>query len=421
MLCRVSDCGHPGADAGRVCRHVQGSAPDLELTVHFTGRGVHRELRCQACAEEPGSNLVEVCRSCLRAFDRTDSGSTVTGLPVVVDRPSSLQAQEETLSLDERGGSPVVAVSVVRSGRGWVALCADGSVGRLDLPRRELRILAKVPEGEMAVGELALAASAEGRFAAVVNERGSTGVVLDLETGAVTMKLDRGQYHPEVSSFPVAFALHLGRTVLIHGTDWNRLDVSDPLTGALLTGRTPTAYRQGDPRPAHYLDYFHGALCVSPGSQWIAEDGWVWQPVGVPVCWSLARWLDGNEWEADDGPSLRSFGYRDFWDYPLCWLAEDELGMWGGNTGMRDSVPLLNRVDVRTGETLDPIACPEGSLAAEEGRLYVFGRATGLSVIDLATGDRLLHRPEITPTAYRGGGEFLTLLPGGSFRVVRVV
>jgi hypothetical protein len=92
--------------------------------------------------------------------------------------------------------------------------------------------------------------------------------------------------------------------VTIHRTSWNRLDLSDPATGAPLSDRGPTSYRQGEPRPDYYLDYFHGRLHVSPGAKHIADDGWVWHPVGLVTVWDLEAWL-GSAWESEDGPTKR--------------------------------------------------------------------------------------------------------------------
>lgn len=416
----MNACGHDAPPALRVCAHLQEEEADRGL-VRFSGRGAEHEYVCEACATVPRDRLGEVCAVCASVI-KGEAAVSVAGRPAPLDRPSGLEYVEETISLDEAPSSPVIAVAVaVAAGGAWVALTADGQVGRLDLVRRAFTPLARAPEGAMAVGELALAVSDDGRFAAVYMERGRYGSLLDLSHGEETLRLDRGDYHETVSSFPVAFSRHAGRPVVVHGTDWNRLDVSDPETGARITKRDAPIARPNE-RSEHYLDYFHGALAVSPDGTWIAEDGWVWHPVGVPVAFSLERWLSGNVWESEDGPSRRSFGARDFWDAPLVWLDEATLGIWGGAFDMSmEPVPILERVRVESGERLEPIACPGGSLVAEDGRLYAFDRESGLSILDVATGERLLHRRDVSPTRYRGRGEFLTLLPGGAFRVGRVI
>jgi hypothetical protein len=44
-----------------------------------------------------------------------------------------------------------------------------------------------------------------------------------------------------------------------------------------------------------------------------------------------------------------------------------------------------------------------------------------MSVWDAATGERLLHARSFCPTAYHpGAGEFVTVGPGGEFRVRRI-
>jgi hypothetical protein len=136
--------------------------------------------------------------------------------------------------------------------------------------------------------------SKRGEFAVVVNDYGRYGQVIDLRSGAVTFALDGGDYHPATVPFSFAFADMFGCVVAVHRTALNRLDVSDPSTGELLTQRSPTSYRSGEERPEHYLDYFHGALYLSPSGAHILDDGWVWHPVGVPTVWSLNRWMSQN-------------------------------------------------------------------------------------------------------------------------------
>src|SRR5207245_1059047 len=112
-----------------------------------------------------------------------------------------------------------------------------------------------------------------------------------LVTGQVSMRLRRDKHHEDVSSFPLAFCESNNRLVVIHAAEWNRLDASDARTGVLLTQRQPTSYKNGEPQPPHYLDYFHSQLTVSLGQQFVVDNGWVWHPVGVITAWSLPRWL----------------------------------------------------------------------------------------------------------------------------------
>jgi hypothetical protein len=153
---------------------------------------------------------------------------------------------------------------------------------------------------------------------------------MDLRSGKATLPLDGGDYHPETVPFSFAFAESQGQIVAIHRTAWNRLDISDASSGRLLTERGPTSYKHGEARPQHYLDYFHGRLYLSPGGTRILDDGWVWHPVGIPIVWSLERWLSENRWESEDGPTRKEVCAREYyWDHGIAWLDENRVAIGG--------------------------------------------------------------------------------------------
>jgi len=217
----------------------------------------------------------------------------------------------------------------------WLLLAEDGGISRLNAATGEWALLAAttVPfePGHAPWGghvlKRRLHASANGSSAAVVNDYGRYGQILDLASGAVTLVLDGGEYHPETVPFSFAFARVHGRVAAIHRTAWNRLDISDASTGALLTERTPTSHARGEEQ--HYLDYFHGGLHLSPTGTQIADDGWVWHPVGVVTAWSLEAWA-ANVWESEDGPTRRDICARDYyWDHAMTWL-DDKTIVIGG-------------------------------------------------------------------------------------------
>ena len=259
-------------------------------------------------------------------------------------------------------------------------------------------------------------------MAAVVESRGRHGIVLDLDAGRPTMRLDRGGYRFEHSDFPAAFFEIDGRLRLVHGTDWNRLDISDPRTGALLTDRSPPSYRRGEERPEHYLDYFHGGLVVSPGGEWIMDNGWVWMPLGYVTAWGLRRWLRDNPWESEDGPSKRWLcGRHYYWDGPLCWIDDRTVAIWGYGNDDENLIPAALLFDAETGRLTRWFAGPAGSFAFDR-YLFSYSTEAGTSVWDIATGERLLHDASFCPTAYHpGAGRFITVLPGGQFRLTRLV
>jgi hypothetical protein len=235
------------------------------------------------------------------------------------------------------------------------------------------------------------------------------------------MLLERDDYHNEHCTFPVAFCAHEGRTLLIHATAWNRLDVSDPVTGTLLTARGPTSYSRGEERPEHYLDYFQCRLCVSLTSKHVAEDGWVWHPVGGVIVWGIRPWLSGNVWESEDGPSKKHLCHRHYhWDSPLCWVGEDYLAVWGYGEDDEWLLPAVRIFDAESGAEVRWFPGPKGSLAFDD-YLFSFDAAEGTSVWDIDTGERLLREPAFCPLRYHHGTRsFLTRQADGSFQLSRL-
>jgi len=63
-----------------------------------------------------------------------------------------------------------------------------------------------------------LHASPDGQFAAIVNDHGRYGRVIDLRSGNVTLALDGGDYCSETVPFSFAFAAWEERIVAIHRT-----------------------------------------------------------------------------------------------------------------------------------------------------------------------------------------------------------
>jgi hypothetical protein len=111
----------------------------------------------------------------------------------------------------------------------------------------------------------------------------------------------------------------------------------------------PCGHSRGESRPGHYLDYFHGALHVSPAGHWIADDGWVWQPVVVPCAWNARRWLEDYAWESEDGPSRRVLCLRGYhWDTPMCWTGDNKLAISGIGSDDEATLPDVRIFDAST-------------------------------------------------------------------------
>ncbi|MFI5707910.1 hypothetical protein [Kribbella sp. NPDC051620] len=344
------------------------------------------------------------------------SGDSVQELSV----PSDLGLIADLVPVDD-GDRPV-----------WLVLGEDGRISRWDLATGEhvsvgTTTVPAEPDREPWAGhELRrhLHASGDGSFAAVVNDYGRFGEVLDLRTGETTMLLDNQGYEEETVPFSLAFARRRGRDVVIHRTDWNRLDVSDAATGRLLTDRPAPLLTETEGRPEHYLDYFHGALRVSPDGRQVLDDGWVWHPVGFPAVWSLDRWIEDNVWESEDGPTrLDLCGRTDYWDHPMVWIDSVRVAVQGigdDDVTIRPGARIfdtsrrtqLTDWKMPTALELAALEGPTGQFFSDGARLFS-SAGTGLSTWDLEEGSLVEELPGFSPTHHhRGAGQFLQLADG---------
>ncbi|WDO04466.1 hypothetical protein ME763_01725 [Streptomyces murinus] len=315
----------------------------------------------------------------------------------------------------------------------WLVLDADGTIGRWDMAAGVFEpmaatTLATEPDREPWAGHRCrrrLHASGDGMLAAVVNDYGRYGELIDLRTGRTTLALDNQGGHEETVPFSLAFARRGDRDVVVHRTDRNRLDVSDARTGALLTG--PADARA---RPEH--DYFHGALRMSPDGGRVLDDGWVWHPVGIPTVWDLADLPEGAVREPEGGPGRVPVCGRAYcWDQPMTWIDSTRVavaGLGDDEEVMRPGARIFDTT--RTGE--DDPWCPTAAveLASFEGpsgqffsdgtRLFSGGSADGtggLSVWDPVTGRLLGVVPGFFPGQHHpGAGQFVEIA-GDAVRV----
>ena len=147
-----------------------------------------------------------------------------------------------------------------------------------------------------------------------------------------------------------------------------------------------------------------------PGSSFgrVADDGWVWHPVGIPTTWDLRAWLDDNVWESEDGHSRIRLCMRPYhWNVPMCWLDDQRLavsGIGGDDEAMLAGIRVFSAT---TGVELTAFAGPTGELFADRTRLYAADPG-GLTIWDPVTGDRMGRIPDFVPTHHhRGVGELV--------------
>lgn len=442
----IASCPHADHAAPlRACAHLI-AQHDGDFLRCFTGVGTVCHLVCQACVDAGNDatwELAPLCAWCFADIEKEGSWVGIRGSPAIQEQPSRLLFSSRTIPV---GGLPA-AISVIhgvsdQAGHSWVALCRDGSLVALDLANARHRVITNLSGGLMDLtAESAIAVCPDGRYASVVEVHGQHGVVIDLTTGRQCMVLVRDDYHNRHCHFPISFARHAGRTVLIHATAWNRLDVSDPATGVLLSTREHEPVRK-DEQPEHYLDYFHGRLLVSPDQRWIVDDGWVWSPVGILSAWRLDRWLDENVWESEDGPSrLDGPVIPYFWGGQFCWVGDDQVAVWGYGDDDEWMIPAVRILAVSRGDLRREVRWfpgPEVASLVDGNRvlepnppawqrmwydryLFAFSPRSGVGVWDVATGARVLHSEWFSPDAYhRGTREFASIVPAG-VRLTRLV
>ena len=437
-------CNHDREPFGSpICVHLRTCRePWIEYVKWYTGSAVNVELLCVPCAERREQQLsVEVesiCEDCFEyATEEMWNFEKSGGKPEIRSRAEALNPTVKETALPKELGT-IVDLAAVNASREslWILLADGGQIFRFDCETGAFAQVAfsnvpREPESKPWCGRILkrrLHASNRGEFVAAVNDYGRYGEIIDLRNGEVTLALDGGSYHPETVPFSFAFVELNERVVAIHRTEWNRLDISDPASGTLLSERPSPVFASVEAgRPAHYLDYFHGGLCVSPGSTRIVDDGWVWHPVGIPTAWSVERWLADNEWESEDGPTRVNLCTRQYyWDHAMTWLDDSRVVIAGIGEDDRDIFEGARIFDVTVrgkpgpqGRSDWPWAHEITSFAGPAGIFFSDGvslfssDASGMSRWDPIDGVRTGQLKDFQPTHHhRGAGELVQLQEG---------
>lgn len=159
-------------------------------------------------------------------------------------------------------------------------------------------------------------------YICIVQNKGTSGVVLDLSKPDFQKRLERGDYHVGYCTFPIAFYEKDNQTFLIHGTDWNRLDITCLETDELITKRVIDYDTD-----SNYFDYFHSSLLVSPDAKHFTTNGWHWHPFGQIYCFSIDNFLQKFELSYQAVDVCDEDFYDLDWDRPLCWIDEKTLAI----------------------------------------------------------------------------------------------
>lgn len=398
-------CGHLAAAGDRlVCRHLTRDV-EIEHVRLFTGRGVDYNLCCVGC-ERSGGELIVACEGCVARIEEDGDCLGFRGTPEIRHRLSPVTAHLRGMRLPR---APLDLAPIPSRPYAWLLLTGHrliewrsdtgaiaGQGTLISLPR----VVGKGYFADLPVRPR-LHVSPSGRYCGIVNDFDQLGVVVDRQTGRLVATLDRGRYYPGTTRFPFAFIDHPDGERFVHPTSWNRLDVSDARSGALLTTR-----ELGERR----LDYFHGALQVSPDGRWIADDGWVWHPVGYPLVWDLHAW-QRNPFEPEDGPSRRRIADRPDWNRPVCWIGGHLVLSGIGDSNDNHLMPGARIFDPRTGHEIATFAGPTGELFTAAGRLLA-AAANGLEIWDVTTGELTGQVPGFVPQRQHPATRELVALDG---------
>ncbi|QHW34743.1 hypothetical protein GZH47_30740 [Paenibacillus rhizovicinus] len=328
----------------------------------------------------------------------------MTAAPIFRFERTEWKLEEEALAIE-----PAVNEANV-----YYVLTSGGGLVRIHTADRSQTVVYTIREDELDISShVSIILSPLNDFAAVTQTYGRHGVVIDLRNPRVSMAIERDDYHSEQSIFPAAFFVDQRRTLFIHGTKWNRLELSDPSDGKLLTERLILENRMDEEtfvRAEHDLDYFHGQLLVSPDQRWVADNGWEWHPAGSVVSWNLASWLGGNPYESEDGPSRRTLWWGKYeWNDAMCWIDAHAIGIAGQlDEGIfdKEDEPALyferhfRSYDVRDGKLLQAFKIQEGQMFYDDNCLFTCSEADGFIVYDM-TGNLRYHDKSMRVSKYQ--------------------
>lgn len=360
--------------------------PDgVEFTRRFDGQGARHDILCLECAQLPPAQLelYRICQRCWRHIGlehewdhnqghparRILEERELTATPLFRVAPLPEQARGYRFAdATQRENSPThtIAYAVSEELELWLATPESEAPAVLipwrahaDFSRELQQRFAPDPEQQSDPNRhIALHLSPSGRFLFITQSLGCEALLLDLWEERLVRPITRGDYHPEHCPFPAIFTLFEGEERLVCGTEWNRLDIFQAESGALLTEREfdPDGARESTPPSS--LDYFHCTLHCSRDHQFIADTGWVWHPIGVLTFWSLERWQRENLYESERGESnhspreLTSFD----WDKPMTFLDDARFVVRGIIQEFDENDrPGLTVVDARSGELLGAV------------------------------------------------------------------
>lgn len=407
-------------DKCKICTHLI-AHKDISHLKYFTGKGKEYYLICEECKENIDDIERVINEVIPETFKKIDDDIWccigIIGEPQILTKRTNLHFKHELIKLKNQIESDILGIAaldlnndilvfVVTNVREILSISlSTGEVSNLYTFSEQV----KIDFSE----DISIHISKDGSMAAVVNTLGQNGIVIDLIDKTVLMNLDRGSYHVNSSVFPITFFKYGSEQLIIHATDWNRLDITNPKSGELLTSRSVEKMKYGE---AYYLDYFHSGISISDDNMWIVDNGWIWHPVGEIVAWSIDNWLNNNVWESEKGNSKKILCQRSYyWDGAICWIDDETIAVYGFGGDDDWIIPAVRLFDVKSGKEIDWFPGPQNNLIFD-GFLFSWCQNHGMEVWDVNTGERLMNDESFCPSLYhRGSKKFVTILSDGDF------
>ena len=397
----------------KICKHLNKDL-DQEYVVRFTGNNNEIDLICEKCAKRVSANMqIELAPIDEKRFAGLFEYNWLEcKVPVIgeMNLPASnpkLRFESESLTVNDFLKEKYLALEPHPiEPMQWMVVTASGKILLVDVETQETQFIYQLEAGWIDLDEsIHLTISRDGRYLAVANCYRTHGEVVDIQSSIQTMKLERSDYHVQHCYFPLVFIQYYDKALLVHATDWNHLDISDPATGEKMV-RHQQEYDSDQCEEFNGAASFRGELLVSPDQHWIADNAWEWHPVGLISTWNIDNWIEENPWEFVSSESMLNHTGKDyFWGQPMCWINNKTLCIWGWNQDDCQILPAASLFDVETGECLGWFPGPDGSLVFDE-HLFAYTKNNGISVWDIKEGNCVLQDTIVNALHYHPTGKY---------------
>ena len=426
------DCGHKSERSFNTCKHVfERTIEDADGCVtHFTGKGTNSILLCNVCANNKIFEIKTVCESCVEEIKELTYW-LIDGKPSIVEDLQKFIFSDRTVQFDIFLNVKILAYAALKNDSNEALFfTSKGDLYLLDIIQSSYKHIVQYKNTDINLSDnVNLDISNDSKLAYLTTRSQShetgvfnSGIVIDMTSGKILMKLNNGDYHTENTDFPVTFVEYKGKTLVVHSTDWNRLDITDPYTGQCLTKRDyeniPSYVTDSDIQHTEW----DGQLLISPNQERVATIGWVWHPVGTAYSWNIKNVLDGSIWEYEAGQSKKNYAmWSYFWHSPFLWLDNKRLCIWGfDELHTEEDIPLdsVAIYDSETSHLISWFAGPTIDVFYFDQYLFSGNKSgDGLTIWSVDEGTLLHEEIGVEVMAYHPNTkEFLTYQDDGNIK-----